>query len=162
MENKENLCLVLYPNIKGLGYILCGSPTDLINYGIHNIKPLQSEYTRRLKRLIDNYRPTIIILRGYNLQDYRISERVKKVLRNFELQAEQNDIRVYRYTREQIKSVFEVYGGTNKYGISKTITDWYPELKPRMPDLRKNSKSEHYQMGLFDTFALMLTHYYIK
>jgi len=31
-----------------------------------------------------------------------------------------------------------------------------------MPDLRKNTKGEHYQMGVFDVFALMLTHFYVE
>ncbi len=161
-DNGNQLCLVLYPNMKGLGYVLCESPNDLINYGILNIQPFQSKYTKRLKNFVRRYKPNIIILRGYQKRKNRISSRVKTTIRNFERIAIENDISVYRYSREQIKNVFEGFGSTNKYNISKTIAGWYPELQGRLPDIRKHGYSEHYQMGIFDTFSLMLTHYYIQ
>ena len=76
--------------------------------------------------------------------------------------AEALNIKVHTYNRTQIKEVFHAFGETTKYGISKSIAGLYPELQHRMPDLRKNSDTEHYQMALFDAFALMLTHYYIN
>jgi hypothetical protein len=30
-------------------------------------------------------------------------------------------------------------------------------VQSRIPDIRKNTKAEHYQLGVFDAFALMLT-----
>jgi hypothetical protein len=161
-ENSNQLCLILYPNMKGLGYILCESPKDLINYGILNVAPLQREYTKRLKHFVKRYKPTIIILRGYRKRHNHISKRVKTTIRNFEKIADQCDIPVVRYSREQIKEIFVAFGSTTKYEISKNIATWYPELRERLPDLRKNSKSEHYQMGIFDTFSLMITHFYLQ
>tara|TARA_B110000967_G_C18882415_1_gene561872 strand:- start:1866 stop:2060 length:195 start_codon:yes stop_codon:yes gene_type:complete len=32
-----------------------------------------------------------------------------------------------------------------------------PNVQSRIPDIRKNTKAEHYQLGVFDAFALMLT-----
>ena len=121
-ESINQLCLVLYPNMKGLGYVLCESPKDLINYGILNVKPLQCEYTKRLKHFVKRYKPTIIILRGYQKRKNNISHRVKTTIRNFEKIAEQNDIPVIRYSREQIKGVFTAFGKTTKYDISKTCS----------------------------------------
>ena len=159
-ESSHQLCLILYPNMKGLGYVLCESPKDLINYGILNVQPFQNEYTKRLKHFVKQYKPTIIILRGYQKRKNNISNRVKTTIRNFEKIAEMNDIRVIRYSREQIKDVFRAFGNTTKYDISRNIATWYPELRDRLPNLRKNTKSEHYQMGVFDTFSLMITHFY--
>lgn len=161
-ENNNQLCLILYPNMKGLGYILCESPKDLINYGILNVKPLQREYTKRLKSFVKTYKPSIVILRGYKKRHSQISNRVKTTIRNFEKIAEQYDIPVIRYSRVQIKDVFDAFGNTTKYEISKNIATWYPELRERLPNIRKNTKSEHYQMGVFDTFSLMITHFYMQ
>jgi len=162
MTYSPELCLTLYPNAKGKGYVISESPKELVNYGVSKVRPIHKDFIKRLQKFLTQYRPTLIILRDYNPQDYRISKRIKKVLNNFKDLAQQNDIPVHSYNREQIKEVFEMFGKTNKYGISKSIANFYPELQHRMPNLRKNCDSEHYQMAVFDAFSLMLTHYYIK
>jgi len=157
------LTLTLYPNAFGMGYVISENPKELINYGIAKIKPLlKDKYVKRLMSFIKEYKPSLIILRGYSKEDNRISQRVVNVINSFVKEAEKLDLEVYKYSRDDIKEVFQQFGHNSKYGISKTISSWYPELKPRMPDIRKNTKPEHYQMGVFDAFALMLTHHYIK
>lgn len=157
------LTITLYPNAFGMGYVISESPKELVNYGIARVRPLtKDKYVKRLFRFIQHYKPTLIILRGYTKKDNRISKRVIKVIDTFEMEAKKMELPVYKYSREDIKEVFKQFGNHSKYGISKTICSWYPELKPRMPDLRKNTKAEHYQMGVFDAFALMLTHHYLE
>jgi len=157
------MVITLYPNAFGMGYVISETPKELINYGIARVRPLsKNHYVKRLLYYIRQYRPTIIILRGYRDEDNRISKRVTNIIQNFENEAEKLNLPIFKYSREDIKEVFKQFGGNSKYAISKTITSWYPELQPRMPDIRKNTKAEHYQMGVFDAFALMLTHYYIE
>ncbi|MFV0573248.1 MAG: hypothetical protein ACK5M1_12590 [Xanthomarina gelatinilytica] len=156
------LTLTLYPNAFGMGYVISESPKELINYGIARVRPLtKDKYVKRLLRFIKYYKPALIILRGYSKKDNRISKRVIKVIDAFEKEAENLGLPVHKYSRENIKEVFGQFGSHSKYEISKTICSWYPELKSRMPNLRKNTKAEHYQMGVFDAFALMLTHHYL-
>ena len=162
MQNSP-LVLTLYPNAFGMGYVISETPKELINYGVARIRPLSSnQYIKRLLYFVRQYKPTIILLRGYTQSDKRISKRVIRVIKTFEDEAEKMNLLVHKYSREDIKGVFEQFGNNSKYGISKTITSWYPELQSRMPDIRKNTQAEHYQMGVFDAFALMLSHYYLK
>lgn len=157
------LMVTLYPNAFGMGYLISETPNELINYGIARVRPLsRDKYVKRLLTFIQHYKPTIILLRGYRNSDNRISKRVIKIIDAFEKEAIKLELPVYKYSREQIKDVFAEFGGNSKYQISKTITSWYPELQYRMPDIRKNTKAEHYQMGIFDAFALMLTHHYLE
>lgn len=157
------MIITLYPNAFGMGYVISESPKELINYGVARIRPLSNNrYVKRLLYFIKHYNPTIIILRGYMESDKRISKRVIRIIQTIEREAEKQGLLVFKYAREDIKEVFKQFGGNSKYEISKTLTSWYPELQPRMPDIRKNTKAEHYQMGVFDAFALMLTHYYIE
>lgn len=154
--------VALYPNAFGMGYVICESPKELINYGMARIRPLTNDrYTKRLLRFIKHYRPVLIILRGYEDGDNRISKRTVRAIKALEREAKEQGLEVHKYSREDIQEVFKQFGHATKYGISKTICSWYPELKPRMPDLRKNTMAEHYQMGVFDAFALMLTHFYL-
>lgn len=157
------LVVSLYPNAFGMGYVICETPQELINYGIARIRPLnQNQYLKRLSQFIKEYKPALIILRGYEASDNRISKRIIKMIDVFEKEAATLDLPIFKYSRDDIKNVFNQFDGNSKYQISKTICSWYPELKPRMPDLRKNTKAEHYQMGVFDAFALMLTHHYLE
>ncbi|WP_430408792.1 hypothetical protein [Kordia sp.] len=162
MENSP-LIVTLYPNAFGMGYVISESPKELINYGIAKIRPLtKDKYVKRLHKFIKEYRPTLILLRDYTDSDNRISKRVIKVIDAFEKEAEELELPIFKYSREDIKGVFNQFDGNTKYKISKTITSWYPELQSRMPDIRKNTQAEHYQMGIFDAFALMLTHHYLE
>jgi hypothetical protein len=158
----QPLTLTLYPNHYGMGYLISETPKEIINYGIARIQPVSRKiYLKRLKSFIQRYQPDLIILKGFE-GDYRISKRVQKVVREFMNQAEQLDIKVHQYTRDEIKEVFEQFGkNTTKYGINSSIAKWYPELIPKLPDIRRNDKNEDYFMGIFDAFSLMLTHHYL-
>lgn len=159
----SNLTLTLYPNQYGMGYLLSETPKEIINYGIARIKPLfQDKYIKRMRTFIERYQPDIIILKGFQ-NDYRIGKRIQGVINSFTTQAEKLDIQVHRYTRTQVKEVFEQFGkNTTKYGINSSIAEWYPELKSKLPDIRENQKNEDYFMGVFDAFSLMLTHHYLS
>jgi len=162
MQHPE-LTLVLYPNYFGMGYLICENPKELLQYGMARITPFFKEkYIKRLHKFLKQYRPALIILRGYEGNDHRISKRTIKVINKFKNEAEAQDIPVYQYTRTQIKEVFTEFGGKSKFAIAKTISTWYPELQLRMPQFKKNSDLEDYNMGLFDAFALMLTHHYLE
>jgi len=162
-NNNNELVLTLYPNGVGMGYIISDNPKEIINYGVARILPLSKErYIKRLRKFLEIYEPSIVVIRGYLQSDKRISRRTKKMIEAFKLEAENRGLNVYTYTRDDIKNVFDQFGKNTKYHINKTICKWYPELKHRMPNLRRNTQSEHYQTGLFDAFSLMLTHHYIK
>ncbi|MFC5044095.1 hypothetical protein ACFSTE_09295 [Aquimarina hainanensis] len=163
MKNKNELALVLYPSIQGMGYLICESPKELVDYGIAKMRPLTNDkYVNRLLKFMRNYKPSLIIVRGYEFKDYRISKRVKKMIDAFVAEANKYNLPVRKYSRTQIKEVFKQFGADTKYTISKTISSWYPELAPKLPSIRKNYEPEHYRMMLFDVFALMLTDQYLK
>jgi len=164
MKNKEQaeLMVVLYPNAFGMGYVICEGAKDLINYGVARIRPLtKDKYVGRLLHFVKQYKPTLIIFRDYQ-NATNISKRVQRIILAFEVEATKLHLPMHKYTRHDIKEVFKQFGKSDKYGISKTITSWYPELQHLMPDIRKYPNPEHYQMGVFDAFALMLTHHYLK
>ena len=162
--SNQSLTLTLYPNQYGIGYVIADSPKGIINYGIARIKKHTNDiYIKRLKNFLEFYRPCVVILRGFNDNETRISKRIISVIQSFTQEAEKNDILVHRYTRNNIKEVFTQFGMMpTKYNISSSIAEWYPELKSKLPDIRKNTQSEAYHTGIFDAFSLMLTHYYVE
>jgi hypothetical protein len=92
----------------------------------------------------------------------RISKRQEKIIDSITDLARANQININTYSRSQIKEVFGAFERTTKYDIAMLILSWYPELKKKEPHKRLPWMAEHYQMGVFDAFALMLTHYYLR
>lgn len=154
--------VVIYPNSFGMGYLICEGPKELVNYGVARVRPLtKDKHIKRLLLFVKQYSPNLIILRGYQKSD-RISKRIKRIIMAFEVEATKLHLPLFKYSRHDVKEIFKQFGKSTKYGISKTITSWYPELQHKMPSIRKYPNAEHYQMGVFDAFALMLTHHYLK
>jgi hypothetical protein len=73
-----------------------------------------------------------------------------------------HQLKLHEYSRNQIKEVFNAFGCETKYEIAMKVLSWYPQLQSRTPEKRMAWMAEPYQMGVFDAFSLMLTHYYLK
>lgn len=154
-----NIIVAIYPNQNGMGYVICEHPNDILKYGIGKFKQLSpTNYVKRLAKFIKHYRPDVIVLKGYNAQTNTIGKRVKKVIDSLETEAIKRELNVFRYRRSDIAKVFSTFGESNKYGISRTLAKWYPELRRYLVPIRTFMEPEHYHMGIFDAFALMYTH----
>ena len=159
----SKITLVLYPNAIGMGYIVCEGPKELIDYGMARIRPLsKSAYIKRLMKFMKTYKPDLVLVRGYEAGNIKVSQRVQGIIDSFQEEAEELNIKTHVYSRKQIQEIFKQFGSITKYGIAKKISEWYPELASRLPSPRKNTQAEDYHMGVFDTFSLMLTHQYIQ
>ena len=158
-KSNYGISIAIYPNHRGMGYVIFEHPNEIINYGIGKFKLLSpNNYAKRLSLFIKRYRPEVIILKGYHNTSNAIGSRVKKVIERLELEAIKQDLPVFRYRRSEVAKIFAQFGETNKYGISRTLANWYPELKQFLSPLRTFTMSEDYHMGIFDAFALLLTH----
>lgn len=164
MGHSKTLTLTLYPNQFGIGYVIADSPKGIVNYGIARIKKHTNDvYIRRLKNFLEYYRPCVVVLKGYDKRTSQMSKRIQSVVKSLKQVAEKNDVEVFTYSRSTIKETFTKFGITpTKFAINSTIAGWYPELKSKLPDLRKNTQTEAYHTGIFDAFSLMLTHYYMQ
>lgn len=154
--------MAIYPNSKGLGYVLCGdTPNDIINYGVGSIRiPTASNYTTRIRKMIKRYRPTIVVLKDYFDAGVVVSSRVRKIIETMEQEAYSQEINVYRYSRKKIRMVFEPYtDNTNKYGVSLVLSIWYPFLKRFISPPRTYTTSESYRMVMYDAFALLYCYF---
>lgn len=154
-----NIIVAIYPNQHGMGYVICEHPNDILKYGIGKFQQLSpTNYVKRLAKFIKQYRPDVIILKGYDMETNTIGKRVKKVIDSLEIEAIKRELNVFRYRRSDIARVFSAFGETNKYGISRTLAKWYPDLRRFVAPARTFMIPEHYHMGIFDAFALMYTH----
>jgi Holliday junction resolvasome RuvABC endonuclease subunit len=162
MENNP-MILALYPNGYGMGYVLAESPDELIYYGMARIRPMTSRaHIKRFKKLLAEYEPSLVILRGYKKGKRHTSPRVERVISALEKHAFKKGLKVFRYTRENIKQVFVEFKANTKHQIAKALVEFLPELKDRLPKDRKYPEAEPWTMGMFDCISLLLTYYYLN
>lgn len=159
MSKLQDLTLALYPYYKGFGFAVMENHTKPLEYGVIRQKhrfQLQSAVTR-IDKLMDFYRPVLILVQDYKFKDTNAAKLISKIVQI----AEVKNIKLYQYSRQQIRDVFEVFGATSKYRIAAKIVEAIPELAPRMPRIRKMWENEDYNMPIFNAISLALTHSYL-
>ena len=88
MSRKGDITVAIYPNYRGMGYVICRTPKDVIDYGIGYLKLLAPNYyVKRLCKFIEIYKPNVIVLKDYGEGLYKVKPRVKKVIETIELEA---------------------------------------------------------------------------
>jgi len=162
MKQDMTIYLSLFPNTQGLGYACIETPQSLVDYGVATIKPVSNEKSfARAKKLIELFRPTVILIRDNDDPVKHRAKRVEALSAMIATYAKTQNIPIYRYSRSQIQDVFEINGMKSKYAISKLIVQWFPELAPRQPKYRRASMNEEYNTGVFDAISLIATHRYL-
>lgn len=163
MKSNNETVLAIYPNFRGFGYAFLESPTEPRDCGIVTIRPIcNRKCLERIKKFIDYYRPTLIVLQDFSGKYSNKSTRVKTLIDNLISFCHTNQISVKQYSREQIRFVFSQFQVKSKYAIAKKIVEWLPQFKNKMPEVRKPWMCDDYNMGIFDAVSLALTHFYLE
>ncbi|NND77028.1 MAG: hypothetical protein HKN39_02450 [Flavobacteriales bacterium] len=161
--NEEKVTLSIYPNAFGLAYVISESPKEIIDYGMKQIKKKDvPHFLKMFDKILEYFQPHVVILRDYNNPNSHLSEKYKQIWNAIEKRVLEKGLKLFQYSREQIKSVFVEFNAETKHQISEIIVKWYPQLKSRSPRKRKPWLNEDNQMGIFDAFSLTLTHAYFE
>lgn len=162
MKKCSLVTLALFPNMRGFGFACLENPQKIIDNGMVRIYPLDnSKLLNRIQTLFDYFVPAVVVMREYSMENTRHSRRVRNLIDEVCKRAEKLNIRVYHYSREQVKDVFAQFEATTKYEIAQKIVEWFPQLAPRMPKIRNLWVPEDINMGTFDAIALAITHMYL-
>lgn len=154
--------LALYPNTLGLGYACVHLPDKLLDFGILNVKPTSNDKViGHVRRFTDYFKPDIVIVRD-NTPVGKRGKRIEALSDEIERHARDVGLPVYRYSREQVKDVFEIFGVSTKHEMTIRLSEQFAGLQDRIPKVRKPWLPESYHMGIFDALALAVTHNYLK
>jgi Holliday junction resolvasome RuvABC endonuclease subunit len=123
-------------------------------------KPISNRrLLRRAEKFMNYYRPDIVILK--EVGSAKNSGRTDRLIEAITTLSSEMGIRIYRYTRQQVKDVFEVFGADSKYKMAESIVKMLPDLAARVPKEKKWYEKEDYNMVLFDAVSLAVTHRYL-
>ena len=162
--NKDTvIILALFPNARGLGYACLEMPEKkLKDSGVLTIRPIcNGKILKRIKAFIDFFKPEIVVVKDYGTDYTRQERRGARLVESITKYAKGMQLPVYRYTRQQVRDIFEQFGAKTKTEIAQQIIAWLPELEFHAPQIRKNTMAEEYYMGEFDAISLAITHRYM-
>lgn len=163
MKKDTTMIFALYPNARGLGYVCFEQPEKkLWDCGIVTVRPIcNGKILKRINKFVDFFKPAVILVQDCDSNYSRHSKRVTGLVASITKYAEEIKVPIYRYSRQQIRDVFEQFGAKSKYEIAQKIIAWFPQLASRTPKIRKPWMDEDYNMGVFDAFSLVITHQYL-
>jgi hypothetical protein len=138
MNEESPVILALYPNSVGIGYVCLQIPEKLLGYGVATAKPLSnSRLLKRTEKFIGYYRPKIIVLRETGAS--KNSLRSDKLIEAITTLSGEMGIKVFRYTKQQIKDTFEVFGAHTKYEMVR-LSQCCPTSHPAHPKKRNGMR----------------------
>ena len=155
----NDLVLALHPFTRGIAFTLFESPLSPIDWGVKDVRGSQRNAASLevSKRLIERLQPDILVLQDLTGPSGRRSQRIHRLQRLLEIQAQSESIEVHRYTREDIRECFKAAGASTRYEIAQAIASQVHAFGHRLPPVRKIWKSEDARMGLFDAASLVMT-----
>lgn len=159
-EPKE-LVLALYPFVRGLAFVFFEGPESPFEWGVKAIK--EKDKNRKtlevVQKLIDQYRPEVLVIEDTSERGSRRTSRIRKLYRMLAHIADAEYVDVSRCTKKEIQACFKPVGASTKYEIAKAIALQIPAFAHRMPRFRKPWMDEDPRQSFFDAAALGLTYY---
>jgi hypothetical protein len=159
---KTKVVFAIYPNSNGFGFVTMENEKKLIGYGTVRIKPIicNRKALEQAKKLIDYYRPTIVIMPDSEAKSSRTGKRTRKLILKIMAYADSEKLLVELISRDRIRDVFDIHGAVTKYEIAQFLLAEFKELEPKRPRERKLWTSEDRNMAIFDALSLALTWYW--
>lgn len=147
----------VYINTIGFGYAIL-KDGEILDYGMVTVRPANNNKGFcKINEIAGYFQPNTLILEDF--ENSNKSDRVKKLIKKL-YGYWKDKIKIHRYSRQQVKDTFQVFGARNKFEIARKIVEIYPQLRTKLPDKRKPWEPENYYQGIFDAISLVLTHYY--
>lgn len=154
--------VAIYPNVRGFGYAVFLEENNPKDYGVAIVKPRSNEkYLDRIEAIVRVNNPSVLLLPTPTGKYNRKRERVQSLIEDIEKYAKAHNILVKKYSREQIRTVFEQFDAYSKFQIAEKICMWMPDLEDKRPVYKKLYDSEDYNQGMFDAISLVITHNFL-
>jgi len=159
--NQQNLVLSIYPFTRGFAFVLFEGPESPFDWGVKEVKEKHknTKTLDEIKKLIDQYRPEVLVIEDLTNGESRRTSRIRKLYRMLAHLATTEYVDLQRYKKSQIKECFGFVGASSKYEIAKAIAIQIPAFAHRIPPFRKPWMSEDPRQNLFDAAALGLTYF---
>ncbi len=158
MEVVSQLVLAIHLSTTGFGWVVF-EDTIPVDWGLATAKvDKNTACLKRLRTLLNQYEPAVLVLEEFEHGYTRRHARIQRLYRSLMVLAKMRRVPVCVITRSQVRSCFRKTSATTRYKIAQAIAMQLPELRSRLPQIRRPWMSEDSRMSLFAATALAITH----
>lgn len=160
--SRQRYVLAIYPNSRGFGFVVLEGQLAPVDWGAREVHggAKNENCLGRIARLMDRYRPDLIVLRDTSDVQAAGVTRIRALNRGIELLAESRGIAAAFYSRQQVRAYFSHFEAFTKRQIALVIAHHIPAFERLVPRIRKPWTSEDARMGIFDAAALAFRHFH--
>jgi len=155
--NQPNRILAVELRAARLGYAVFETPEELRDFGAAWFESPASARAR-ITRLLEFYRPSVLVLRGGSARYPRNMRKRRVIARIARDEARKLEIPIAHMTELAFNSYFGSYSCRDKYDVAAVLVARFPGLAWRLPSRPKFYDPEPRSMLYFDSIALAIAH----
>ncbi|KYK46061.1 hypothetical protein A1D31_33730 [Bradyrhizobium liaoningense] len=154
--------LAVYLNTRGFGFVVFESSLSPVDWGIKETPGPQknSRCVTKIERILDRYRPSVLILQDTSAGGTRRTQRIKDLNAEIVELAALREIPACAYSRADVLTTFSEFNVETKRDLALVIAKHIPAFERHLPPPRKPWMSEDARMSLFEAAALALTFFH--
>jgi len=152
-KETERRVLAVDPFSRGVGFAVLEGQDHLIDWGIRSTgRADNAKSARVIDKLIDRFRPDVLVLENCNAAGSRRCRRVQTLLSRIAA-TEGRRVLVRLVTRRQIRAIGPLPLTSTKQGRASFLAERFPDLEALVPPARKRWSPEHDRMAIFDALS---------
>jgi hypothetical protein len=146
--------LAVDPMSRGVGFAVLEGQDHLIDWGIRTTgRADNAKSARVIDKLIDRFRPDVLVLEDWDSAGSRRCRRVETLLSQIAA-SEGRRVLVRLVSRREIRAIGHLPLTSTKHGRASLLAERFPELHPFLPPVRKPWMPEDDRMAIFDALSL--------
>src|SRR5690349_21386795 len=129
-QASSKIVFAIYPNANGFGYVFLESARKLLDFGVFRVNPISNQIVlKRIREMFSYMQPSLVIVQDPEGKSSRTGKRVRNLIGNIISLAGESNLEVSKFTRDQIRDVFEQFGVKTKHEISQILIKEFKELE---------------------------------
>jgi len=157
MPAQQIRVLAIDPFARGFGFAILEGAECPIDWGVKEARKDKAALCmRQIVRLIECYRPDVLVVEDWRDPGCRRCPRVRALIQEILELATNRKVKTRRFSRRVVRATFAHCGAFSKHEIAGAIVKQLPDLSHLQPPIRKLWMSEDYRENIFDAFALAL------
>ncbi len=152
-KETERRVLAIDPLSRGVGFVVLEGQSRLVDWGIKTTGHADNAKSARvIDKLIDRFRPDVLVLEHWESAGSRRCGRVQKLL-DVIAAKEGKRVLVRLITRRQVCAIGPLPLTSTKYGRASFLAERFPEVQGLLPPVRKLYMPEDDRMAIFDALS---------
>jgi hypothetical protein len=157
-KETERRVLAVDPLSRGVGFAVLEGQDRLIEWGIRSTgRADNAKSARVIDKLIDRFRPDVLVLENWDAAGSRRCPRVQTLLKRI-VAKEGKRVLVRLVTRRQLRAIGPLPLTSTKHGRACFLAERFPDVQPFLPPFRKPYMPEDDRMAIFDALSFAVAY----